>query len=135
MSEISKPIVLFDGVCNLCNGAVRFIYPRDQWANLLFASLQSEYGQHILEKYDLPIVEFDTILFLEGEQLYTQSTAILRIVRFLRFPWPLTRIFILIPRFIRDAVYAWISRNRYRWFGQLDVCPVPPPDMQARFIV
>lgn len=134
MQEHAKLVVLFDGVCNLCNQVVRFIYPRDPQANLLFASLQSEYGQRILKEHDLPPLEFDTILLLEGERLYTHSTAILRIARFMRFPWLLTGIFFFVPRFIRDAVYAWVSRNRYRWFGLLDECPLPPPDLQARFI-
>ncbi|MDH5605393.1 MAG: thiol-disulfide oxidoreductase DCC family protein [Anaerolineae bacterium] len=129
-----NPVVLFDGVCNLCSRTVQFIVPRNPQANLSFASLQSEFGQSVLAAYQLPEEEFDTILLLEGAKIYFHSSAILRLATYLRYPWRLAGVMLLVPRPIRDRVYNWVSRNRYRWFGKLDACLVPTPDLQARMI-
>lgn len=133
MSE-NRPIVLFDGVCNLCNGVVRFLYPRDPHARLRFTNLQSEAGQALLEKFGMPQDDFDSFALIEGDKAFTRSRGALRTLRYLRFPWPLLYGLMLVPPFIRDAVYDWIARNRYGWFGKMDACPVPTPELQARFL-
>ena len=130
----ANPVVLFDGVCNLCTRTVQFIVPRNPQANLSFASLQSEFGQSVLAAYQLPAEEFDTILLMEGAKIYSHSSAVLRLTAYLRYPWRLAGVMLLVPRPIRDRVYNWVSRNRYHWFGKLDACLVPTPDLQARMI-
>ncbi|GMV90363.1 MAG: thiol-disulfide oxidoreductase [Candidatus Hydrogenedentota bacterium] len=131
---MEHPVLLFDGVCNLCNGAVQFIIKRDTDAQFRFASLQSDAGQALLNQHDLPTEDFDTMVYIEGDTVYTKSTAGLRIARRLGGLWPLLYAFIVIPRPIRDAVYGVIVRNRYRWFGKRDDCMVPTPDLRARFL-
>lgn len=128
------PVVLFDGVCSLCNSLVRFIYSRDPNANLRFANLQSEYAQHVLRKFNRPSDNLDTLILIEGEDIHTYSTGSLRIVRYFRFPWSLFRVLLILPRFFRDAVYKMVALNRYRWFGQLQACPLPTPELESRFV-
>ncbi len=131
---MEHPVLLFDGVCNLCNGAVQFIIKRDTDAQFRFASLQSDAGQALLNQHDLPTEDFDTMVYIEGDAVYTKSTAGLRIARRLSGLWPLLYAFIVIPRPLRDAVYGIIVRNRYRWFGRRDECMIPSPDLQSRFL-
>jgi predicted DCC family thiol-disulfide oxidoreductase YuxK len=126
-------IVFFDGVCNLCNAAVRFIVHRDPKAYFRFASLQSEIAAKMVPA-DCRQEAGDSILLLENEDCFSSSTAALRIARKLRFPWPLLYVGILIPRFLRDPIYAWIARNRYRWFGKKDACELPTPELKSRFL-
>lgn len=126
-------IVFFDGVCNLCNAAVRFIVKRDTQGYFRFASLQSEAAKRLLpsscrERFG------DSIVLLEDEECFGASTAALRIARRLRAPWPLVYGAILVPRFLRDPVYRWIARNRYRWFGKKDSCELPTPELRSRFL-
>ena len=128
------PVVLFDGVCSLCNSAVRFIFSRDPNANLRFANLQSEYTQHVLRKFNHQSDDLDTLILIEGEDIHTYSTGSLRIARYLRFPWSLSRFLLILPRFLRDAVYKLVARSRYRWFGQLQACPLLTPELESRFI-
>lgn len=123
-------IVLFDGVCNLCNGAVRFILARDPAARFRFASLQSAAARRLLGG-DAPM---ESIVLLEGDRVFTKSVAVLRIVRRLRFPWPLCYGFRLVPRILRDAVYDWVARHRYGWFGRREFCMIPGPEVQKRFL-
>jgi predicted DCC family thiol-disulfide oxidoreductase YuxK len=112
--------VLFDGDCSLCNGAVRFIAANDPAGRFAFRSLQSE-GE--VAQAQQP----DAIVLLDYGRRYEASDAVLHIALGLRFPWPLAFAAILIPRDIRDALYRWIARNRYDWFGRVDVCTLPPP--------
>jgi predicted DCC family thiol-disulfide oxidoreductase YuxK len=135
MTEMSpeKPVILFDGVCNLCNSSVNFVIDRDPQGTIYFAPLQSEYARKILEKHQIGM-ELNTIVLLEDGKVYDRSTAALRIARLLNGPWPLLYASIVIPRFIRDGVYRWIARNRYRWFGKTQACRVPTPELQARFL-
>jgi predicted DCC family thiol-disulfide oxidoreductase YuxK len=135
MTEINpgKPIILFDGVCNLCNAAVNFVIDRDPDGIFYFAALQSDCAREILEKHQIGL-ELNTIVLIEDGQVYDRSTAALRITRHLSGPWPLLSGCMVIPAFIRDGVYRWIARNRYRWFGQTQACRVPTPELQARFL-
>ena len=126
----THPIVLFDGVCNLCNGAVQFIIARDKRQGFRFASLQSAFGQ----QYQEQVGEVDSILLVEEGRVYQKSTAALRIARRLKGLWPMLYIFIIIPPFLRDFIYDIIARNRYRWFGKKESCWLPTPDLKARFI-
>jgi predicted DCC family thiol-disulfide oxidoreductase YuxK len=123
-------IVLFDGVCNLCNGFVQFILPRDRVGSFRFASLQSDAAQRLL-KGDAPK---ETIVVIEEGKTYVKSAAALRIARRLRFPWALLYAFIVVPRGLRDMVYDWVARHRYGWFGKRNECMVPSPHWRGRFL-
>lgn len=128
------PIVLFDGVCNFCNGWVRFIVARDPQARLRLAAVQSPAGQEILERSGLPLDNFDTMVLVEDGTTYFKSTAFLRAVRYLKQPWPWLTAGRLVPRPVRDWLYDRIARNRYRLFGRTESCMIPTPEMRSRFL-
>lgn len=132
-TDTAEAIVFFDGVCNLCNGAVQFILKREKNPQLKFAALQSDTfrarAQHLLAA--IP----DSIIFLEAGILYTESDAVLRISRHLRQPWrAMGFLGYLFPRCVRNPLYRFIARNRYRWFGKKETCYVPTPALRARFL-
>ena len=127
-------ILLFDGVCNLCNGFVQFVIPRDPKGYYKFVSLQSETGKAILEQYGLSTDELSTVVLVENGKVYTHSGVALKIVKHLSGLWPLLQVFWIIPRFIRDAIYRWVARNRYKWFGKREACWMPTPELQSRFM-
>lgn len=126
--------MLFDGVCNLCSGSVQFILKRDKKNQFLFGSLQGNYGQEMLRKYQLPANEFNSFMLIEGEKLYTKSSGALRMLKHLGGAWALLYVLIIVPKFIRDAVYNLVARNRYRWFGKKNECWLPRPEWKARFL-
>lgn len=128
-------IILFDGVCNLCERSVQFIINRDPKGYFKFASLQSTIAKELMAKHGLDPKDLEQAVLIENGKAYTHSTASLRITRHLSGAWPLVYGFILVPRFIRNAVYRWIARNRYRWFGQKEACALPSPENKARFLV
>jgi predicted DCC family thiol-disulfide oxidoreductase YuxK len=130
----NQQIIFFDGVCNLCTGAVQFVLKRNKKNNILFASLQSSTGQAFLEAYNLPVENFTSFIFVENGKLYKQSTAALRMLKYLYWPWPILYAFIIVPPFIRNAVYNWIAKNRYKWFGKQEVCWLPTPELKTRFL-
>lgn len=131
-------IILFDGVCNLCNGAVLFIIDRDPAGRFRFAPLQSELAVGLLRSLGVAATELgaapDSIVLIEGDQVYSRSDAALRIAKGLRRPWPLLAWGKVIPRAIRDWVYDLVARNRYSWFGREDACRVPTPELRQRFL-
>lgn len=127
-------VVLFDGVCNLCNGAVNMLIDRDKKNVFRFASLQSAYGQQVVAKHHLQGEYLNTILLVEGDKVYERSTAVLRVFKHLGGLYGLLYFFIVVPVFIRNAVYNFVARNRYRWFGKRDVCRVPTPELKAKFL-
>ena len=129
-------IVLFDGVCNLCNGTVQFIIDRDPGGSFRFASLQGEAGARVLREHgrEPPKGDPDSIILVEGGRIYDHSDAALRIARALGLPWSLAVLGFALPRFVRDALYRLIARNRYRWFGREESCRVPTPALRARFL-
>lgn len=127
-------VLLFDGVCNLCNSTVQFILKRDKKKRFYFAALQSEKGQELLQKFGLPTQDFDTVVYVRGESFLTKSSAALYIMRDLGGFWQILFPLIVIPKFIRDAVYSWVARNRYRWFGRQESCMLPTPDLKSRFL-
>jgi predicted DCC family thiol-disulfide oxidoreductase YuxK len=127
-------ILLFDGVCNLCNAYVRFFIKRDPRKRLRFAPLQSETGQSILMEHGLPTDHLSSIVFVESGLVYFNSSTVLRACGYLRFPWPVAKVFLLFPRPLRDLVYNWIARNRYHWFGKRKECFLPAPEDANRFL-
>lgn len=127
-------IILFDGVCNLCNGFVQFVIRQDSAQRFRFASLQSEIARELLRNQPPPGQGTESVVLIENGRYYQQSTAALRILRHLRGPWPLLYGFMVLPAFFRDGIYAWIAKNRYRWFGQRPACMLPTPELQARFL-
>jgi predicted DCC family thiol-disulfide oxidoreductase YuxK len=129
-----QPIILFDGVCNFCNSLVSFIIKRNKKTDIHFAALQSEAGQKLLQQYNLPLNDMQTIVFIENENAYTQSTAALKVCRHLRGLWPLCYGFIIVPKFIRDGIYNWVAKNRYKWSGVRQECMIPTPEIKARFL-
>lgn len=131
---MDKPIVLFDGVCNLCNSAVQFIIRHDKKNIFMFTSLQSDTGQELLAQYDLPLNELNSFILIENNKAYTRSSGALRVIKKLKGLWPLLYGFIIVPKFIRDGVYNWVGRNRYKWFGKQDACMIPTPELKARFL-
>lgn len=128
------PIVLVDGVCHFCQGATKFIIKRDPQGIFHFASLQSEVGQKLLQKGGLSTTSMDTFVLVEQGTFYTRSTAALRIAKRLKLAWKLLYVFMIVPRVLRDGVYKYVARNRYRWFGKSDQCMLPTPDIRARFV-
>ena len=131
---MDQPIVLFDGVCNLCNGAVQFIIRHDKKNIFMFASLQSEVGRKILEQYNFPLDELNSFILIENNKAYTRSTGALRVAKKLNGLWPLLYGFIIIPKFIRDSIYNWVAENRYKWFGKKDACMIPTPELKTKFL-
>jgi predicted DCC family thiol-disulfide oxidoreductase YuxK len=127
-------IILFDGVCNFCNGAINFVIDHDVARRFRFASLQSDIGQRILTENRRSVSDFDTVLLLREGKLYEKSTAALEIARYLR-GWAWLYYLRFIPRFIRDAVYNLIAKNRYRIFGKSESCRIPTPEERSLFIV
>ncbi len=127
-------VVLFDGFCNLCSGSVQFIIKRDPASRFRFASLQSDFGQQQVSRFGFDPTKVESIVLIEGDQVYRQSDAALRIARQLSGLWPVLYAGIMLPRFLRDAIYNWIARNRYRFFGKKDACWIPTPELKARFL-
>jgi predicted DCC family thiol-disulfide oxidoreductase YuxK len=136
MTAIPKPdnIVLFDGICNLCSGAVQFIIKHDPNSVFHFASIQSDYGQKLMREHKLPTDSISTIILIQGGRCFTRSTAALRIARRLSGAYPLIYTAIIVPRILRDAGYRLIARNRYRWFGRKEQCWLPSPELRKRFL-
>lgn len=127
-------IILFDGVCNLCNGFVRFILNRDKEKKFQFASLQSVYGIALSTHYHLSTTLPETIVLYDGQKIRTESDAVIHITSRLNGLWKCTVLLLLIPRFIRNPIYRLVARNRYKLFGKRDECMIPTEDIKGRFI-
>lgn len=130
----NKNIILFDGVCNLCNGAVKFIIKNDTKNKFQFASLQSKIGQELLEKHHLSTINLDSFVLISDEKHFTRSTAALKVCQKLGKFWQLLYVFIVVPAFIRNFFYDYIAKNRYRWFGKNDACMMPTKAIKSRFL-
>jgi predicted DCC family thiol-disulfide oxidoreductase YuxK len=140
------PVVLFDGTCNFCDGAVHFMVDHERGSTLKFAALQSDAGSALLDRSTTPEEakllragvsgegDPDSVVLIENGRLYSHSTAALRIARYMRWPYSWLQLGWLVPRFLRDAVYRWFARHRYRWFGKTEACRVPTPELRARFL-
>lgn len=129
-----RPVVLFDGVCNLCSSSVQFIIKHDKKRLFRFASLQSGFGQKVIEQFGLPADELNSFILLKDNKIYTKSTGALMILRKLNGSLPLAYGFIVVPKFIRDAIYTYIAKHRYKWFGKKDACWIPTPELKGLFI-
>jgi predicted DCC family thiol-disulfide oxidoreductase YuxK len=129
-----EPILLFDGVCNLCHNTVQFIIAHDKVGKFRFASLQSDIGQQLLRRHEVKTEALQSAVLLLNGQHYVYSDAALEVARHLDGAWSWLYIFKIIPSFIRNAIYHIVARNRYRWFGQKEQCWIPTPDLKARFL-
>lgn len=129
-----KSLILFDGVCNVCNGFVTFILPRDLRDQFQFGSLQSHTAAEVLRKFPLAPRDVSTVILIEEGKLFTRSTAVLRIARKLGGLWSLAYPLIVIPPFIRDGLYDFVARHRYRLFGKRDACMIPKPEWRDKFV-
>lgn len=127
------PVLLFDGVCNLCAGAVQFVIRRDPAGRIRFASLQSPAGQTLLARHGLPD-DLDSVVLVEGGRAYTKSAAAIRVAELLGWPYRAASVARLLPRRLRDAVYDVVAANRYDWFGRKERCLVPSEDVSDRFL-
>ena len=135
MTDILPPkLVLFDGICNLCNSSVQFIISRDHHAHFVFASLQSDEGQRVLNEFGLPTSDFDSFVYISDGKVYQRSAGALHVLKDLGGFWKVMYLFIIVPRPIRDFIYDIVARNRYRWFGKRDSCMVPTPELRKRFL-
>lgn len=130
----NQSLVLFDGVCHFCNNSVNFIIDRDPKKKFVFAPLQSDLAKVALQKFGEDTVKIDTIILIQNNKIYKRSRAALEIAKQLKGLWPLCYIAIIIPGFIRDIVYNIIARNRYKWFGEMEACRIPTPEMRERFL-
>jgi predicted DCC family thiol-disulfide oxidoreductase YuxK len=127
-------IILFDGVCNFCNGSVNFIIERDPQKYFKFAPLQSEIGEKLLKEKGVDKIETDSVVLIEDEKVYTHTTAALRIARRLSGSWSWFYGFIVVPPFIRDVFYKLFAKYRYQMFGKQEACMLPTPEMRERFL-
>jgi predicted DCC family thiol-disulfide oxidoreductase YuxK len=122
----SKSIILFDGYCNLCSWSVQFVINRDKKNKFKFASLQSDFGKKLLFENNLPESDFNSLVLYENGKIYTQSTGALKIARSLSGLWSICYVAIILPKFLRDIIYNWIAKNRYKWFGKKETCYLMP---------
>ncbi len=126
--------VLFDGVCNLCNGTVQFLLRRDRGRRLRFAALQSATGRALLRQHGMATDTLETVVVIENGRARVRSDAAILLARRLPWPWPMLAIFLVCPRPVRDALYAFVARHRYRWFGRRESCLLPSPEFADRFL-
>lgn len=131
---LPERLVLFDGECNLCTGVVRFLLKRDPKGKLTFCPMQTQRGRAILEALGLPTDAFESFVYIEDGTVKQKSAAFFRLVRHLRFPWPAMRVLGLAPRPVRDWMYDFVARRRYRWFGKRHACMRPAAEDKARFL-
>jgi len=134
MKNKQNDVILFDGVCNLCNGAITFIIKRDKKNHYRFAALESDIGKMYLKKHSIDPQEIDSIVLIRGEYAYSKASAALRIAKKMSGLWPLLYIFIIIPKFISNCIYDYIARNRYKWFGKKESCMIPTPQLRDKFL-
>lgn len=127
----NKDIVLFDGVCGLCNRSVKFLLKKEKSNDLLFSPLQSEFAKNQLNKFN---IHTDSIVYIHNNKAYTKSGAALRLCLRLKYLWPLMAVFLIVPPFIRDFVYDFIAKNRITWFGTAEYCEVMTREIRIRFI-
>jgi predicted DCC family thiol-disulfide oxidoreductase YuxK len=134
VQQEQQHILLFDGVCNLCNGVVKFVIRRDKKAKIKFASLQSETGQRLLKQFNLPTNDPDSFVYIHGEEYHLRSSAALNLMKVLGGGWQLLYLFMAVPKPLRDFCYRLIAKNRYRLFGKEDSCMMPTPELKQRFL-
>ncbi len=129
-----KKIILFDGVCNLCNSSITFVIKHDPKDLFRYAPLQSDLGKSLMSKHQIDAEKVDSIILVDQDKAYTKSSAALRIARSLSGGYPLLAAFLIIPPFLRNLVYDYIARNRYKWYGKKESCMVPTPGLKEKFL-
>lgn len=131
-----KKLILFDGVCNLCNSSVLYVIKQDKKNVFMFAPLQSEAGKQIINKFNINTSQMDSIILYNPEKasIHYKSTAALKIASQLGFPTNILAVFLIIPSFIRNLVYDFIAKNRYKWYGKKDACMIPTPELKSKFL-
>ena len=137
MVELSKDkqLILFDGVCNLCNSSVQFVIKKDKANRFVFAPLQSETGQFFINKFNIDTDKVDSIILIpDNDTYYSKSTAALRVAKHLGFPTSWLFPLLIFPAFMRNWVYDYIARNRYKWYGKKEACMIPTPKLKAKFL-
>ena len=130
----SHPVILFDGVCNLCSSSVQYVIKHDPQHVFHFASLQSSFAQNILSKHDLPLNDYNSFVLYSNNRVYTRSTAALLVAKKLKGFIKLLYVFIIVPKFIRDGIYNIVAKNRYIWFGKKEACWLPAPEFKSLFL-
>jgi predicted DCC family thiol-disulfide oxidoreductase YuxK len=133
--ENEKVILLFDGICNFCNSAVNFILPRDKQDRFRFAALQSLAAKPYISKYGLDPQRIDSVVLIENGTAYYRSDAALRCLKNMGGVWVLLYFLVIVPAFIRDPVYNWIAKNRYKWFGKKETCRLPEEPWKNKFLI
>lgn len=128
------PIILFDGICNFCNGTVNFIIKQDKKKIFRFAALQSESGEKLLKQYQLDQPGIDSFVLIDNGKAYTMTAAVLRLYNKLPWYWKWTQLFWIFPRLIRNFFYRLVAKNRYKWFGKREECIIPSPEIKERFL-
>jgi predicted DCC family thiol-disulfide oxidoreductase YuxK len=131
---VDGPVVLYDGTCGLCDRSVQLILRHDRRGHFRFAALQSDVGRALLARHGLPADALDTVVLVEDGRAWVKSSAALRIARGMDAPWPAFRALSIIPRPVRDFFYDRVAKSRYRIFGRVDACMLPPPEVRARFL-
>jgi len=133
--EKDKKVILFDGICNLCNSSIQFVIKRDRKDVFRYAALQSEIGQELIRERNIDTSKVDSIILIDpGVAFYTKSDAALKIGLSFGGIWTLLNVFNLIPSSLRNIVYDFVAKNRYRWFGRKDACMIPTPELKAKFL-
>lgn len=127
-------IILFDGVCNLCNSSVQLVLKNDAKDTFRLAALQSDVGQQLIQKFGIDTSETDSIILIDGEIYYSKSTAALKIAKHLSGAFPLLYAFMIVPKFIRNIVYDYIAKNRYKWYGKQESCMIPTTELKSKFL-
>lgn len=128
------PILFFDGVCNVCDASVRFVLDHETAPVLRFASLQSKHASEVLPPHGVSPADLDSMVILDGDRVYTRSTAVLQTTKYMKAPWKWLSIFLWVPRPVRDFFYLAFAKYRYRLFGHKDECAIPTPALRARFL-
>lgn len=134
MAVKQKKIILFDGVCNLCNGSVVFIIKRDNKDVFCFAAIQSDEGQKLIKELNIDTSKTDSIILIEEKKYSVKSTAALKIAKHLKGGYSLLYSFMILPTFFRNWVYDIIAKNRYKWFGKKESCMIPTPELKEKFL-
>lgn len=133
-TNIEHKVILFDGVCNLCNSSVNLVIKKDKKDVFKFAPLQSDFGEKSLKKYKIDPKDTDSIILIDGGKFYIKSSAALHIAKHLSGLYPLLYGFMIVPKFIRNWVYDYVAKNRYRWYGKKESCMIPTSELKAKFL-
>jgi len=134
LSKNQNPVIVFDGVCNLCNNSVAFVIKRDKSYKFKFAPLQSETAKNLISKLSMSNNKIDSIILIDNHKYYIKSTAAIRICKELGAMWSLVYILILVPKPVRDYIYDIVAKNRYKWFGKKEQCMIPAKELESRFL-